>query len=225
MAARKSKKSVRKPSRVSSTVPSQRKSLVSSETLSQVKKPYAIALIVIAILFVLYLLRSWFVAAIVNGQPITRLSLINEMEKSAGKQTMSMLVTKTLIEQEAQKRHITVSDAQVNAEVKKISDSLSAQGQTLDQALAAQGLSRADFPQQVRLQLLAQKLVGNVTVSDKEVDDYIAQNKDSFPQDAKEEDIKAQAKLQLQQQKAQTALQSLLQKLQKDAKITYFVNL
>lgn len=138
---------------------------------------------------------------------------------------MSMMVTKTLIEQEAQKRHISVTDTEVNAEIKKISDSLSAQGQTLDQALAAQGLSRADFPQQVRVQLLAQKLVGNVTVSDKEISDYITQNKDSFPQDATDDQMKAEAKAQVQQQKSQTALQTLLQKLQKDAKITYFVNL
>ncbi len=52
----------------------------------------------------LYYFRSAFVAATVNGQPISRLSLVRELEKQGGKQAMDSLITKTLIDQEAKKK-------------------------------------------------------------------------------------------------------------------------
>ena len=84
----------------------------------------------------LYAFRSLFVAAMVNGQPISRVSLVRELEKQNGKQALNSLVTKTLIYQEARKQNVSVSDDEINGEMKKIEDNLQQQGQRLDQHLS-----------------------------------------------------------------------------------------
>jgi galactitol-specific phosphotransferase system IIB component len=192
----------------------------------KVRKTYlvvGIAIIVIAAL--LYYFRSLFVAAIVNGQPISRFSLIQQLEKQGGKQVLNIAVTKTLIEQEARKKNISVSQKDIDNELKKTETSLAAQGQTLDQALAAQGMSRSDYADQVRLQQLIQKMVGkDITVSEKEVNDYLETNKGSIPEGSNMDQIKKSVRDQLRQQKLSTKIQSWIAQLQKDAKITYFLN-
>src|SRR5688572_16109970 len=54
----------------------------------------------LAVLVSLYFLRGVFVAATVNGKPISRLALVKELEKQNGKETLNSLVTKELIFQE-----------------------------------------------------------------------------------------------------------------------------
>lgn len=167
-----------------------------------------------------------FVVAMVNGQFISRSSFNSAMEQQAGKQTLNSLVTQKLIEQEAAKKGISVPQSEIDAQAKKIDQQLSAQGQTLDQALSARGMSRSDFYAQLKLQSLLQKLLANdIKVSDKEVTDYIDKNRDSLPTGQSEEQLKASVKSQLEQQKLSTAAQSLVQKLQSQAKINYFINL
>jgi len=140
---------------------------------------FFIALIII-IGGLLYYFRGLFVAAVVNGQPISRLTVIHETEKQSGKQALNTLVRNTLIEQEAQKEHVTVSDQEVNDELKTVESNLSKQGQKLDQVLAMQGMTRDDLRKLVTLDKLVQKMVGkDIKISDKEVNDYINKNKGS----------------------------------------------
>ena len=104
-------------------------------------------------------------------------------------------------------------------------DSLKAQGQNLNVALQAQGMTMGDLRTQLKLRNLVEKLLADkIRVSDKEVADYIAKNKDSLPQDKSESEIKKNVEEQLKQQKLATASQSWLQELNKNAKINYFVN-
>ena len=191
----------------------------------KIKKSYIIAgLGILLVAALLYALRSWFIVATVNNQPISRLSYIQELERQAGKQTMNAIVTKTLIFQEAEKQNVSVSDNEVNSELKKIEDNLKKQGQRLDQVLTLQGMSKDQLVEQIRIQKLIEKMVGkNIKISDKEVTDYVEANRESLPQDTKEEDLQKSARERLQQQKLNEEVQSWLEKLQKDAKINYFI--
>ncbi|MDE2589107.1 MAG: SurA N-terminal domain-containing protein, partial [Patescibacteria group bacterium] len=124
-----------------------------------------IALVILGLL--VYIFRSWFVVATVNGQILTRASLDRQLEQQYGKEILDSLITKTLILQEAQNQHVTVSDQEVNDSIKQISDTLSKQGQSLDSVLASRGMSKSDLVDQIKLQKTVEKLVGkNVTVSD-----------------------------------------------------------
>jgi parvulin-like peptidyl-prolyl isomerase len=193
----------------------------------KIKKSYVIAVIaVLVIAGLLYFLRSWFVVAMVNGQPVSRITYMNELERQAGKQTMNSLITKTLILQEAKKQNVNVGDNEVNSEISKIESNLKQQGQRLDQVLTLQGMTRDQLIEQIRIQKSIEKMVGkNVKVSDKEVDDYIAANSESLPQDTDEASLKKTAKESLEQQKLNQEVQNWLENLQKNAKITYFVTI
>ena len=84
------------------------------------KKQLTIGIIVIAIVALLVFFRGLFVAALVNGTPVSRLELIRELEKADGKKVLSDIIVRKLIEQEAQKRKVTVTDAELENEIKKI---------------------------------------------------------------------------------------------------------
>lgn len=191
------------------------------------KKKTVIPILAIVVLVVLlYLGRGLFIAASVNGEPISRLSVISELEKRAGKTVMSSLVTKTLILQEAKKKNITVSNDEVNSEIKKIEGNLTRQGQSLDQILIMQGMTKEDFTEQVMLQKLVEKML-SINVSDTEVNKYIESNKESLSagnENIKPEDLKASAREQVKQQKFNDKFQAWMQDLQKNAKIDYLVN-
>ena len=190
------------------------------------KQPkFFIPLIIILLAALAFSLRSFFVVALVNGQPITRLSLIAELEKQGGKQTLSALVNQALILQEAKKKNIEVSQGEIDRSAKQIEESLKSQGQDLNTALAMQGLTRQDFLMQLKLRSLVEKLLaGQIKVTDKEVNDYIEKNKETLPTDLKEDEIKKGVAEQLKQRKLASKSQEWLTGLAKSAKINYFVN-
>ena len=190
----------------------------------QLRRSY-VALIIIIVLLgaAIYYFRGLFVAAVVNGQPISRLEVVQQAEKQSGKQTLDTLVRDALIEQEAKKENVTVSDKEVNDEIATLQNNLKKQGQTLDQVLATQGMSQDDLRRLIRLDKLVQKMVGiSVLVSDKEVNDYINKNKDNLP-NTDEATLKKQVKAQLTQTKTNVAVQSWLAGLQQKANIVFFV--
>jgi hypothetical protein len=188
-----------------------------------------LAIIVLLIVGLLIYFRGFFVVATVNGKPIDRLTYMKEVEgiyvsearTTAGKQAMNQLVTKTLLHQEAEKKNVSVSEKEINDEVAKTRKSLETQGQNLESALAMQGDTLANYKERIQLQKLLEKLVGEVKVADKEIAAYIEKNKESIPAGTKDADIKAQAKEALRQEKFNTQVQTLIQNLQKSAKISY----
>jgi foldase protein PrsA len=137
---------------------------------------------------------------------------------------MNTLVRNLLIEQEANKQHITVSDKEVDDEIKKIQDNLSKQGQKIDQVLKAQKMTTQDLRRLVRLDKLVGKMVGkDIKVSDKEVNDYIAKNKDVLPQNANKDQLKKQVADQIKTQKTNEKVRTWLSDMQSKAHIQYFV--
>jgi len=188
-------------------------------------RKFLVPLVLILVGGILFYFKGLFIVATINGQPVSRIALIQELEKRNGKQMLSSLITQILINQEAQKQNISVSQKEIDEQVKKVEDSLKKQGQTLDTALSFQGLTKEDFIAQIKLQKLVEKMLAkDIKVTDKEVSDYIEKNKDSIPKDLKAEEVTASARQQLQQQKLSSKAQSWIQGLQSKAKINYFVN-
>ena len=186
------------------------------------------ALVVIALIFLglfsLFVLKQFIIAATVNGQPISRLEVISALEKQGGKQTLDNMITKTLILQEGKKRNIEVSQDEIEAEIQKINETLKEQQTTLEAALELQGMTRKELDEDIRLQLLVQKLVDSqVTVGDEEVTEYVTENEELFPDSTSEEEKISQAREQLKAQKVQLETQTLIENLQKNSKTIYFV--
>jgi len=178
------------------------------------------ALIGVLVLAGLYYFRGQFIVATVNGKPITRIALIRELELQSGKTALDNIIINSLVLQEGRKKGVSVNDLAVQGEIETISQNLSSQGQDLDAALAAQGMTRKDLEKQILIQKTAEEIVKNdVEVTDEEISQYIEDNKDYIPSDMSEEDARNSAKEQLLQQKINTAIQDLVSRLQKDAKI------
>lgn len=184
-----------------------------------------VCLVILLVIGLVYIFRSLFVAAMVNGEPITRVVVVGELERQSGKQALDTMVTKTLIMQEAKKQNVTVSPEEVASEVKKIEANVSQQGQTLDQVLALQGMDRKALEDQIRIQKSVEKILGkDIQVSDAEVADYINKNKEALGAEVESPTAKETIKSQLRQQKLSEKFQSWIDNLKKQAKVDYYVN-
>ena len=184
---------------------------------------FLIPLLIIVIAVLLYVFRSSYLVAVVNGKPVTKFQLWNELEKQAGKQVLESLVIESLILQEAQNQNIQITQADIDVEIQKIKENLKQQGQELDQLLAAQGMSLVELKEQMKMQKIVEQLAaGSVVVTDEEVKEYLDKNVDFLPKDATPEELQITVKGQLEQQKQNEQVQKWIQALQEKANITYF---
>ena len=186
------------------------------------------AAIVIGVIIVVgalaYRYKGLLVAATVNGSPISRFSVIEELEKKSGKATLDALIIQKLIAVEAQKKGITVNDNDVNAEIKKIEEQLKEQGKTLAEALSAQGMTEEDLKVQLAIQKKLEKLLADKTqVTDEEIAQFIKDSKIVIPA-GQEDSYKNQARDQIQQNKLNDAVGVFIDSLRSTAKIKYFVS-
>jgi len=186
------------------------------------------AAIVIGVIIVVgalaYRYKGLLVAATVNGSPISRFSVIEELEKKSGKATLDALIIQKLIAVEAQKKGITVNDNDVNAEIKKIEEQLKEQGKTLAEALSAQGMTEEDLRVQLATQKKLEKLLADkIQVTDEEIAQFIKDSKIVIPA-GQEDSYKNQARDQIQQNKLNDAVGVFIDSLRSTAKIKYFVS-
>lgn len=216
----KSKLSKKTPAKTSALLASKKKTL---KKLAKTKKLFY-ALWLIILFGLLYLGRSLVFAAFVNGQPISRLSVVSELERRGGAEVLDTLITQALIRQEAKKQNMSVSDEELNKLVDDLETQFASQG-GLDQVLTAEGMSREDLYNQLELQQLAEKILADkITVTDEEVASYLETNGDLMPEDATNEEKNDLAKNQLKQQKLSAEIQTWLSGLRQNANINYFVN-
>lgn len=179
----------------------------------------------IAEIIVILETKGIFVAATVNGSPISRLSVIKELEKQGGKQALEAIIDKKLIETELNKKKVTATKEEVDAEIDKIKTQVTAQGGTLETALAQQGMTEEKLREQITIQKKLEKLLADkVAITDAEIDSYIKDSKATPPKDVKMEDFRKQISEKLKQQKFQSEAQKWVSNLTTNAKIKYYVN-
>jgi len=184
--------------------------------------------IIVAVIIVVgalaYAYKSLFIAATVDGSPISRLAVIQELEKASGKSLLDSLINKKLVQNEMRAKKIVVSDDEINSEIKIIEDQIAAQGNTLDAALAEQGMSRDDLKKRIIFQKEIEKLLADkINVTDEKVAQYIKDNEISIPE-GQEAAIADQIKNEIRNQKLDTEAPALITDLKSKAKIKYFVN-
>ena len=172
-----------------------------------------------------YLARPLIFAASVNGKLVTRYELLSELEKQGGADVLDSLVTKSLIFQEAKKKGVEITQAEIDSEVARIEGVVSAQGSTLDEALALQGQNRTDFIEQIKLQKTVEKILADqLAVTDEEAKTYYDGNKDFYGTDSTYEDVAESVKSQLVQEKLSASYQTWIGEIKTSAKINYFVD-
>lgn len=143
-------------------------------------KIFYIVIIILGLLLLAFYKKNWFIAATVNGSPITNLELQMRLNQQFRTQTLNQMVNEKIILSEAAKNNVTVSPTDISQKISEIEGSVGGP-QALDSLLAQQGQTREGVRQQIKLQLTIEKLYANeATISADEVTKFIEQNKDQL---------------------------------------------
>ncbi|MBP9814071.1 SurA N-terminal domain-containing protein [Candidatus Woesebacteria bacterium] len=120
--------------------------------------------------------KGLIIAAVVNGKPIYTWQLNSAMRNRFGQQTLEGMIGEQLIADQARSSGITVTQQDVEAKQQEVLGSLGADVK-LDDLLKFQGLTKADFINQLKLQLLVEKLLTkDLVITEADVQQYIATN-------------------------------------------------
>ena len=160
--------------------------------------------------------------ATVNGRLISRLKYMKSMERQVGEQILDQMITESLILSEAKKKGVEIEAAEIEKEITAIEEQVKAQGRTLEEALAMEGMVRADLEKQIKIQKIGEEMSGSdIEVSQEEIDAFLEEYKDQLPETASEAELQELAEGQLGGQAKNEAMSNWLKTLKEEAKISY----
>lgn len=150
-------------------------------------KVWMIVSLVLAIVLVIVLIKPPFASggdseavATVNGEKITKDKLYNELVAAGGSQTLDGMISETLVNQEASKKGIKVTQDDIEKEKNFIKKNYGSD-EAFEQALAQNNLTMEEFDKQMDMQVKLRKLLEpDVKVTDDDVKKYFEENKASF---------------------------------------------
>ncbi len=184
--------------------------------------PFSVRVIVIGVLVLLgvvWLYRSGrIVVAVANGKPLFRWQLDRVLVSRFGQQTLESMITEELILDAAKKQGTMITKEEVDAKINEVVKGLG-ENVNLDELLRYQGMTRADFEHQIRLQLTVEKILSrDITVDEKEIDAFVKENKASLV--ATEASAqREEARVAIRSQKVSEKIQPWLGELKSNASI------
>ena len=184
------------------------------------KKTYLILLVAGLLLLAVYK-KNWFIAATVNGMPVTNLELQSQLNQQFKTQTLNQLINEKIILDEARKGGVISQQSEIDQKIADLEKNVGGKD-TLDSLLAQQGQTRISLRNQILVQLAITKLYDKeATVSALEVTKFIETNKDQM----KASDSAGQEKEAtdtLKQQKLSQIFSQKFQELRQKANIKIF---
>ncbi len=192
----------------------------SLKNLRHQKSVYLIILIIGILLLVIFK-KEWFIAAIVNGTPITNLELQTKLNQQFRTQILNQMINEKIILEEAQKFNAIPNEAEIANKISELEANVGGKD-VLETLLSQQGQTRETLKDQIKLQLAITKLYDKeATVSASEVAQFLEQNKATLTatESAKQ---KEEAFNLLKQQKISQIFNQKFQELRQKAKIQIF---
>jgi len=178
--------------------------------------------VVLGLLLALFA-RKFLVIALVNGSPIWREDYIEQMEASMGEQVLDNLVIETLVKQKAAQEGVNVSQERLDQEIAEIETQLASSGQSLEQVLTLQGMSRGELEEQLRIRTLIEEMaIGDTQVSQEEIEAYLEENSDVLPEEMEQTELENMAREQLEGEKLNGQVQDWISQLKEAAQIVTF---
>jgi foldase protein PrsA len=143
--------------------------------------------LVLAVVLVVVLIKPPFgkgggseTVATVNGEKITKDKLYDTLVKAGGAQTLDGIISETLVDQEASKKGIKITQEDIDKEMAFFKKNYGSE-EEFKAALAQNGLTEEDFKDQMNMQVKLRKLLEpEVKVTDEDVKKYFEENKASF---------------------------------------------
>ncbi len=184
------------------------------------KRGYLVLLVIGLIILGLWK-KEWFVAATVNGSPISNIQLLSEMNKQYRTQTLNQMINEKLILDTARKQNTIITSGEIDAKIDEIIKNVGGR-EAFEGLLTQQNLTIDSLRNQIKLQLTVEKLYANeATVSAEEVNQFLEQNvslltaTESAAQRKEAEDL-------LKQQKVSQVFSEKFQELKQQANIKIF---
>lgn len=128
------------------------------------------------------------VVAKVNDEVITKDELYQALVEQNGEQVLDNMITMKLIDQEAKKLKVSVTEEDMNKELDTLKSSYGGEAE-FNSALQYFGYDIEDLKKDISLNIKIKKLIEpSITITDDEIHEYFESNKDSLGQ---EEQVKA----------------------------------
>ncbi|MEK4325304.1 peptidylprolyl isomerase [Paenibacillus sp. FSL R7-0312] len=119
--------------------------------------------------------------AAAGGQPVTDREWIDELKKKHGAEVLLGMLNHIVVGKEAKALGITVTDEEIEQELKRGMSGYGSEEQYYDQMQSELGLSRQELHDETAYRLTLQAVAtAGITVSEIEIDDYLTQNAERF---------------------------------------------
>lgn len=180
-----------------------------------------LGVILVGLLVLLYYKKNLFIAAWVNGSPITSFQVMQQLNDQYGSQVLNQMINEKVILDEAKRKGVNIPDSEVNNRISTLEKNVGG-AQVLDNLLTQQGQTRQGLKDQIKIQLSVEKLYASETTSSaQEIQDFIDQNKDKLTATDSAGQQKEAESL-LKQQKLSTVFNEKFQSLKQQANIQIF---
>lgn len=184
------------------------------------KKIYLIILVLGILLLAIYK-KSLFIAAMVNGTPVTNLELQMKLNDQFRASTLNQMINEKIILSEASKNNALPTQQEVDKRVSELETSVGGKD-ALNSLLSQQGQTISSLREQIMVQLAITKLYEkDATASAEEISKFIEENKaqlqatDSASQEKEAENT-------IKQQKLSQIFSQKFQELKQKANIKIF---
>ncbi|TWD92356.1 foldase protein PrsA [Neobacillus bataviensis] len=147
-----------------------------------------LAFIIAAGVFLTFTLNQDDAVASINGEKITKDELYTKLVKQYGSGTVDQMINDKIVEAEAEKKKITVSNSTISSEIDKLKEQYGGED-AFNQALVNNNTTLTALKNDVKNYLLIKKLLEpEIKITEDEMKTYFEENKDSF---ATAEQVKA----------------------------------
>lgn len=149
---------------------------------------YVFLTIILVLVMGMTACKSNEVVAKVNKEVITKDELYQILVEQNGAQVLDSLISKKIIDQEAKKQNISISEDDLNKELDVLKNNYGGEAE-FNNALEYYGYNVEDLKKDISMNLKIKKLIEpSITITDDEIVQYFEENKDTFNQ---EEQVRA----------------------------------
>ncbi len=181
----------------------------------------SLVLLLIGILLLAFYKKEWFVAAMVNNEPISNLEVQMKLNQQFKSQVLTQLINEKLILQEAAKTGGLPTDAEIAAKLEEVQTRLGG-AEVLDSLLTQQNTTRETLKNQLKLEVAITKLYEKeATFSAEELQKFIESNQQIL-QSTDSASLQKEAADMLKQQKLSQIFNEKFQQLKEAANIKTF---
>ncbi len=181
-------------------------------------KRLIVLVLIIGLAALVYYKRSWFIAATVNGSPISNFELLSRINSQFRTQMLNQMVNEKIILDEGRRNNIQITDSDIENKISEYETNVGGK-ESFDALLSQQGQTRESLKQQIKIQLTIEKLYANeATVSADEVKKFIEENKSQLTASDSAGQTK-EATEALKQQKLSDLFRQKFQQLKDSAKV------